>query len=76
MVIDRSYHPFLVGSIVESIEEQTGTRIHIPPLNISAAASDKNLNEILIVGPRDGIKTAESLLLVQYENLVYSCYFL
>ena len=58
---------------MESIEEQTGTRIHIPPLNISSAASDKNLNEILIVGPRDGIKAAEALLQVQYENLVSFC---
>ncbi|KAJ3293447.1 hypothetical protein HDU79_000324 [Rhizoclosmatium sp. JEL0117] len=75
--IDRAFHPFIAGannSTVEGIEEKTGTRIHIPPLVAPSAEKkegvpEKNVNEIVIVGPRDSVKAAEEQIRSLYEEL-------
>ncbi|KAJ3131666.1 hypothetical protein HK100_006108 [Physocladia obscura] len=76
LTIERSYHPFIAGSnnsTVESIEEKTGTRIHIPPLVPSTekkeGVPEKNVNEIVIVGSREGVKAAEEEIRALYETL-------
>ncbi|KAJ3068656.1 hypothetical protein HDU98_008202 [Podochytrium sp. JEL0797] len=76
--VERAYHPFVAGAnnaTVESIEEKTGTRIHIPPLaalsfEAKEGAPQKNLNEIVIVGPRDSVKIAEEEIRAIYDNLL------
>ncbi|KAI9334558.1 hypothetical protein BDR26DRAFT_920825 [Obelidium mucronatum] len=76
LIVDRAYHPFIAGannSTVEAIEAKTGTRIHIPPLVVLSekkeGAPEKNLNEIVIAGPRDGVKAAEEEIRTLYEEL-------
>ncbi|KAJ3186815.1 hypothetical protein HK101_009570 [Irineochytrium annulatum] len=70
--IERSFHPFIAGfgnATVNQLQEETSTRIHIPPLAPGAVLAEKNLNEIIIIGDRDAVRSAEERLKSLYENL-------
>ncbi|KAJ3027035.1 UNVERIFIED_CONTAM: hypothetical protein HDU68_004613 [Siphonaria sp. JEL0065] len=73
--VDRAFHPFIAGannSTVQEIELKTGTRIHIPPLvapEQKEGVSEKNLNEIVIVGSKEGAKIAQEEIQAKYEEL-------
>jgi rRNA processing protein Krr1/Pno1 len=75
--IERSYHPFIAGpnsTGVQLIELETGVRVHIPPVSVpkegsNTTPSEKNVNEILIVGDREGVRVAEERVKQLYESL-------
>ncbi|KAJ3028530.1 UNVERIFIED_CONTAM: hypothetical protein HDU68_001463 [Siphonaria sp. JEL0065] len=73
--VDRAFHPFIAGannSTVQEIELKTGTRIHIPPLVVpeqKEGVPEKNVNEIVIVGPREGAKIAQEDIQAKYVEL-------
>ncbi|KAJ3291754.1 hypothetical protein HK104_005822 [Borealophlyctis nickersoniae] len=68
--VERSFHPFVAGpnnSQLNLIQAETGARIHIPPMVPSS--SDKNLNEILLVGERAAVLDAEERVKAIYDEV-------
>ncbi|RKO93442.1 hypothetical protein BDK51DRAFT_32739 [Blyttiomyces helicus] len=68
--IERSYHAFIAGpnnSTVDLLRLETQTDIRIPPIGLTA--SDKNLDEIIIVGERSAVLAAEQRVRELYEDL-------
>ncbi|KAJ3292230.1 hypothetical protein HK104_005449 [Borealophlyctis nickersoniae] len=68
--VEQAFHPFVAGpknSQLNRIQAESGAQIHIPPM--VATSSDKNLNEILIVGGRAAVLDAEERVKAIYDRV-------
>ncbi|EDV24343.1 uncharacterized protein TRIADDRAFT_26766 [Trichoplax adhaerens] len=67
--ISKIYHPFISGpngSIIKTISEKTGARIHVPPISVEK-------DEIVVSGEKDGVLKAVKEISAIYNEKRRKC---